>query len=58
MNAYFKDYYEKLLRQLSVDLNCSTSDFRARENVITASALNEGRRSYSPGRPFLEMATL
>lgn len=58
MNAYIKDYYEKLLKQLSVDLNCNTSDFCAGENVITASALNEGRRSYSPGRPFLEMATL
>ena len=53
----FKKYYEKLLQQLSVDYNCSPSDFRANENIITISSLNEGRRSYSPGKPFLQMAT-
>ena len=53
----FKKYYEKLLLQLSVDYNCSPSDFRANENTITISSLNEGRRSYSPGNPFLQMAT-
>ena len=58
MNDYFKKYHEKLIKQLSVDLNCSTEDFFSAENVITESKLNEGRRSYSPGKPFLEMATL
>ena len=58
MDTYFKKYHEKLLKQLSVDLNCNTTDFYAGENVITASVLNDGRRSYSPGKPFLEMATL
>ena len=53
----FKKYYEKLLLQLSVDYNCSPSDFRANENTITISSLNEGRRCYSPGNPFLQMAT-
>ena len=53
----FKKYYEKLLLQLSVDYNCSPSDFQANENCITISSLNEGRRSYSPGNPFLQMAT-
>ena len=53
----FKQYYENLLLQLSVDYNCSPSDFRANENTITISSLNEGRRSYSPGNPFLQMAT-
>ena len=53
----FKGYYEKLLVQLSIDLNSTPSDFSAKENIITVSALNEGRRSYSPGKPFLEMAT-
>lgn len=53
----FKKYYEKLLKQLSVDYNCKPSDFKAAQNVITVPALNEGRRSYSPGMPFLEMVT-
>jgi len=54
----FKTYYERLLQQLSLDYNCTPEDFRAKENVITVPALKEGRRSYSPGIPFLEMATL
>ena len=54
----FREYAEKLMLQLSVDYNCSPSDFRAKGNVITVSALREDRRSYSPGKPFLEMATL
>ena len=53
----FKEYYGKLLKQLSIDLNCDPSDFRAAENIIAAPALNEGRRSYNPGMPFLQMAT-
>ena len=58
MNAMFKGYYEKLLLQLSADLNCTPADLQAKENIITVSALNGGRRSYSPGQPFLQMATL
>ena len=54
----FREYYEKLLLQLSVDYNCTPAEFRAKEMVITISALHEGRRSYSPGKPFLKMATL
>ena len=53
----FKAYYEKLLKQLALELNCTPSDFRAKETVITLPALHEGRRSYSPGMPFLQMAT-
>lgn len=53
----FKEYYEKLLAQLSLDINCTPEDLRAKENIITVSALNDGRRSYSPGKPFLQMAT-
>ena len=53
----FKEYFEKLLKQLSIDYNCDPSDFKEAQNVITLPALNEGRRSYSPGMPFLEMAT-
>ena len=54
----FAGYYEKLLRMLSLDLNCTPADLQAKENIITVSAMNEGRRNYSPDKPFLQMATL
>ena len=54
----FKEYYEKLLQQLSIDFNCTPTELQAKENVITVSKLNEGRRSYNPDKPFLEMVTL
>lgn len=57
MQMMFREYYEKLLKQLSIDYNCTSSDLRVRENIITMPALNAGRRSYSPGRPFLQMVT-
>lgn len=50
-------YFEKLLTQLAVDCNCAPEDLRRAENTVTVSAANEGRRRYSPGRPFLMMAT-
>ncbi len=52
----FQEYYEKLLDQLAIDLNCSPSDFRAKENIIIKPAWNEGRRNYGPDL-FLQMAT-
>ena len=52
------EFYKELLKQLSVDFNCDPADLRAKENIITISAENDGRRSYSPGKPFLEMVTL
>ena len=58
MEIRFKEYYEKLLEQLSIDYNCNPADLQANENIITISALNERRRSYSPGKPFLQMVTL
>ena len=54
----FREYRERLLRQLSLDYNCSPGDFLGTENVVTASELRDGRRIYGPGRPFLQMATL
>ena len=54
----FNKYYEKLLHQLSLDYNCTPEDLAAKDNIITVSKLNEGRRSYSPGKPFLQMVTL
>jgi len=53
----YKDYYEKLLKQLAIELNATPSDFLAKENIITKPALNEGRRIYGSGMPFLQMAT-
>ena len=53
----FRDYYEKLLGQLALELNCTPDDFRSKENVITLPEFKEGRRSYHPGVPFLQMAT-
>ena len=54
----FKTFYERLLQQLSIDFNCSPEDLRTNKVTITEPAWNEGRRSYSPDMPFLEMATL
>ncbi len=54
----FKKYYEMLLQQLSRDFNCTPEDLQAKENIITVSKLNEGRRIYSPDKPFLQMATM
>ena len=58
MKTMFAGFCEKLLQQLSIDLNCTPADLQAKENIITVSAMNEGRRSYSPDKPFLQMATL
>ena len=53
----YKECYEKLLKQLAIEFNCEPSDFQAKENIVTFPAMNEGRRSYSPDKPFLQMAT-
>ena len=52
------EYYKRLLNQLSLDYNCTPDDLRAKENIITVSKLNDGRRRYSPDTPFLQMSTL
>ncbi len=54
----FREYLERLLRQLSIDFNCTPADLTAEENIITVPAMNPERRIYSPGMPFLQMATL
>lgn len=51
-------YIEQLKRQLALDLNCEPCDFDRDENVLTVSALNEGRRMYTTEKYFLQMATL
>ena len=58
MEIRFIEYYEKLLKQLSLEFNCTPADLQAKENIITIPSLNEGRRIYSPDKPFLQMVTL
>ena len=53
----FREYYGKLLGQLALDYNCAPEDLEAKENVVTVSRLNEGRRSYTREAPFLQMVT-
>lgn len=53
----FRYYYEKLLSQLSLELNCTSSDLCGSENIVTLPKFSEGRRRYVPGVPFLQMAT-
>lgn len=52
------NYIELLKRQLAIDFNCAPEDFDRAENVLTVSALNEGRRMYSDERSFFTMATM
>lgn len=47
----------KLRSLLAVEFNCSPDDFTKQENILTVSALNEGRRKYSPEKYFFHMAT-
>ena len=54
----FREYFDKLLAQLATELNCRPDDFRKTENIVTISALNEGRRCYNPEKPFMHMATV
>lgn len=52
------NYTEQLKRQLAIDFNCAPDDFERTENVLTLSALNEGRRMYSDEKYFFQMATM
>lgn len=51
-------YRQKLLELLSLEFNCTPEDFSRRENVLTASALHEGRRVYSNEKYFFHMVTM
>ncbi|MBR1739189.1 MAG: GNAT family N-acetyltransferase [Ruminococcus sp.] len=53
----YKRYLEELYSQLALDFNCTAGDFSRKENILTVSAANKGRRWYSPEREFLMMAT-
>lgn len=53
-NKYLKLLYELL----ALEFNCSEEDFRRRENILTVSKVQEGRRIYSPEKYFFHMVTL
>ncbi len=52
-----KYYFEKLLELLSVEYNCSPSDFLKKENVITESRFDLRSRRYSDEKEFFHMVT-
>ena len=54
----YYEYLEKLKHLLAIEYNCSPEDFDKTENILTISALNEGRRIYSPEKYFFNMVTL
>lgn len=57
MTAY-RDYLRKLTELLAIDYNCAPDSFLQNENILTVSALNEGKRMYSSEKPFFGMVTL
>lgn len=52
-----RKYFEQLHKLLALEFNCSTEDFLRIENILTESALHEGRRAYSPEKYFFHMVT-
>ena len=59
LDMYEKNIYLKSLKQqLSVEYSCSPGDFEKHYNIVTECSNSEGRRIYSAGAPFLQMATL
>ena len=53
-----QEYFTKLKELLSLEFNCRPDDFLKTENVLTVSALHEGRRIYSPEKYFFHMVTM
>lgn len=50
-------YLTELYNLLSKEFNCSPLDFTKQENILTVSALQEGRRVYSNEKYFFHMVT-
>ncbi len=48
---------EALYNLLSLEYNCTPNDFLKKENILTISALHEGRRVYSSEKYFFHMMT-
>ena len=55
MNAYH--YRQSLHKLLSLEYNCSAEDFSKSENILTESALHDGRRQYTEETYFFHMTT-
>ena len=51
-------YLPQLKELLALEYNCSKADFDSYENLLTVSALKEGRRAYSSEKYFFHMVTL
>lgn len=51
-------FQKELFSLLAIEYNCNESDFLGDENVLTVSALNEGRRIYGSDKYFFHMVTL
>ena len=49
---------QKLRELLALEFNCSPEDFLKPDNILTVSALHDGRRVYSPEKYFFHMATM
>ena len=58
MKTMLHNYREKLYELLSKEFNCTPTDFIKQENVLTISALQEGRRICSKEKYFFHMVTL
>lgn len=52
-----EEQQKKLFQLLSLEYNCEPEDFMKKENVLTRSALREGRRKYSEKPYFFQMVT-
>lgn len=50
-------YLTELYTLLSKEFNCTLEDFMKQENILTVSALQEGRRMYSKEKYFFHMVT-
>lgn len=50
-------YLTELYNLLSKEFNCTQEDFMKQENILTVSALQEGRRMYSKEKYFFHMVT-
>lgn len=51
------NYFDSLRKLLALEYNCAPEDFLKKENVLTVSKINEGRRIYSDEKYFFHMVT-
>lgn len=57
-SSRYREYLSRLYDLLALEFNCTVNNFWQKENVLTASAIHEGRRIYSPEKYFFHMVTL